>query len=146
MTLPPMTLPLMSVSQATAPLALALLLAAPALAAETPLTAEEFDAATRGATITYDYGGGLFGTEEYLENRNVRWAFEGDLCIYGIWYQDGDEICFVYENDPTPACWLYFLDDGKIRGRFMGDGGGWEIVESSRDGGPLPCAGPDVGV
>ncbi len=25
-------------------------------------------------------------------------------------------------------------------------GGGWEIIESSREGGPLPCAGPDVGV
>jgi hypothetical protein len=120
-------------------------LAGPATA-ETPLSAEAFDAATEGATITYDYGGGLFGTEEYLPDRRVRWAFEGDLCIYGDWYQDGDEICFVYENDPTPACWHYFLEGGKIRGRYMGEGGGWEILESSRDGGPLPCAGPDVGV
>ena len=122
-----------------------ILSASPALA-ETPLTGAEFDAATVGDTITYDYGNGLFGTEEYLEDRRVRWAFEGDLCIYGVWYESGDEICFEYENDPTPACWLYFLDGNKIRGRYMGQGGGWEILESSRDGGPLPCAGPDVGV
>lgn len=126
-------------------LASLILVATPAFA-ETPLSAPEFDAATLGDTITYDYGGGVFGTEEYLPGRKVRWAFEGDLCIYGTWYQERDEICFIYEDDPTPACWLYFLEEGKIRGRFMGPGGGWEILESSRDGGPLPCAGPDVGV
>ena len=127
-------------------LILSLILSSTPAFAETPLNAEEFDAATRGDTITYDYGGGLFGTEEYLDDRRVRWAFEGDLCIYGVWYQKDDEICFEYENDPGAACWLYFLEDGKIRGRYMGDGGGWEILETSRDGGPLPCAGPDVGV
>ena len=121
-------------------------LAATPAQSETPMTGIEFDANTRGETITYDYGGGVFGTEEYLDGRRVRWAFEGDLCIYGVWYEQDDQICFEYENDPTPACWLYFLDDGKIRGRYMGEGGGWEILESSRDGGPLPCAGPDVGV
>ena len=126
---------------------LPLILLATQAQAETPLDAAGFDAATRGDTITYDYGGGVFGTEEYLDDRRVRWAFEGDLCIYGVWYQQQDQICFQYENDPNdPACWLYFLEDGKIRGRYMGDGGGWEILESSRDGGPLPCAGPDVGV
>ncbi len=117
----------------------------PALA-ETPMTGAEFEANTTGNTITYDYGGGLFGTEEYLEGRRVRWAFDGDLCIYGIWYVKGDEICFAYENDPDDPCWLYFLENGKIRGLFAGDGGSLEILESSREGGPLPCAGPDVGV
>jgi len=124
---------------------LALLPAAPGLA-EIPMTGPEFEANTMDETITYDYGGGLFGTEEYLPGRRVRWAFDGELCIYGEWYVQGDEICFLYEDDPRPACWLYFLEDGKIRGRYMGEGGGWEILESARDGGPLPCAGPDVGV
>ena len=123
-----------------------LALASGAALAETPLNGQEFDAATVGATITYDYGNGLFGTEEYLPGRKVRWAFEGDLCTYGEWYQSGDQICFVYEGESRPACWLYFLDDGRIRGRYMGEGGGWEILESSRENGPLPCAGPDVGV
>lgn len=120
-------------------------LAGPVLA-ETPMTGAEFDANTTGETLTYDYGDGLFGTEEYLEGRRVRWAFDGDLCIYGIWYPVEDRICFEYENEPEVACWQYFLENGRIRGVFMGEGGGWEILESSRDGGPLPCAGPDVGV
>ena len=127
-------------------LALALVGAAQPALAQTPLNATEFEADVTGKTITYDYGDGLFGTEEYLIDRKVRWAFEGDLCIYGSWYQAGDEICFIYENDPTPACWLYFLDGGAIRGRYMGEGGGWEILESNRTAQPLPCAGPDVGV
>ena len=122
-----------------------ILLAGPVLA-ETPMTGAEFDANTTGETLTYDYGDGLFGTEEYLEGRRVRWAFDGDLCIYGIWYPVEDRICFEYENQPDVACWQYFLENGRIRGVFMGEGGGWEILESSRDGGPLPCAGPDVGV
>lgn len=127
-------------------LALAFALAATPCLAGPPLNADQFDEATRGSTITYDYGDGLFGTEEYLDNRQVRWAFDGDLCIYGTWYQRGDQICFDYENNPERACWLYFLENGRIRGVYMGQGGGWDILESSRDGGPLPCAGPDVGV
>lgn len=114
--------------------------------AETPMTGPEFDANVTGRTVTYDYGGGLFGTEEYLPERQVRWAFEGDTCVYGIWYPSGDEICFLYSNDPTPQCWLYFLEGGAIRGRYMGEGGGWEILESGRTAQGLPCAGPDVGV
>ena len=125
---------------------LATLLATTPLLAETPLTGPEFEANTTNETLTYDYGNGVFGTEEYLPGRRVRWAFDGDLCIYGVWYQQDEQICFEYENDPAPACWLYFLEDGRIRGRYMGDGGGWEIVESERGGDPLPCAGPDVGV
>ena len=128
------------------PALLLICLAALPARAEDPMTAAEFDAYVTGKTLTYSQYGSVFGTEEYLENRRVRWAFEGDLCIYGTWYQRGDQICFAYENDSTPACWLYFLEDGRIRGRYMGEGGGWEILESSRDGGPLPCAGPDVGV
>jgi hypothetical protein len=50
------------------------------------------------------------------------------------------------KTTPPPPAGSTFLEDGRIRGRYMGEGGGWEIVESERGGGPLPCAGPDVGV
>jgi hypothetical protein len=120
------------------------LLPLPALA-ETPLSGEEFDSSVTGSTITYDYGGGIFGTEEYLPDRRVRWAFEGDTCVYGTWYQKTDEICFIYENDPEPKCWHYFLRDGAIHGTFRGVGSD-NIVEVERTSNPLPCAGPDVGV
>ena len=32
--------------------------------AETPMTGAEFEAETTGETLTYDYGGGLSGTDE----------------------------------------------------------------------------------
>lgn len=110
------------------------------------MTADEFDAATQGFTITYDYGGGIIGIEEYMADRTVRFAFEGDKCIYGIWYQKDDQICFDYDNSLEPVCWHYFLENGRIRGTYLGLGGGWDILESARDTGPLPCSGPDVGV
>lgn len=127
-------------------LATGLLASAIPASAETPLSGAEFDAEVTGSTLTYDYGDGLFGTEEYLPNREVRWAFEGETCMYGKWYEAGDQICFIYRQDPAPQCWNYFLEDGAIRGRYMGDGGGWDILESGRTTRPLSCAGPDVGV
>jgi hypothetical protein len=126
-------------------LPLAMILAASPALAETPLNADQFDTATQGNTITYDYGSGILGTEEYLEGRKVRWAFEGDLCIYGTWNEQGDEICFVYENDPAAKCWHYYLRDGVIHGQYLGPGAD-SIVEVERTSTPLPCAGPDVGV
>ena len=60
-------------------LALAALLAlAPVVAgAESPLpapmTAAEFDAYATGKTLTYSQYGEIYGTEEYLPNRRVRW-------------------------------------------------------------------------
>ncbi|NJM83974.1 MAG: hypothetical protein HC844_17360 [Tabrizicola sp.] len=121
------------------------LLPLPAFADE-PLSGNQFDQNVTGRTITYDYGGGVSGTEEYLPDRKVRWAFEGDLCVYGIWYeQQGNEICFVYDNDPEAKCWYYYLRDGVIHGQYLGPGAD-NIVEVERTATPLPCAGPDVGV
>src|SRR5690606_20167157 len=77
----PMALPLT--------MALAMTLTAPAYAQEapatsgTPMTAEEFDSYATGKTLTYSQYGQIFGTEEYLPNRRVRWQVTGDLCQYG---------------------------------------------------------------
>ncbi|NJM83975.1 MAG: hypothetical protein HC844_17365 [Tabrizicola sp.] len=117
----------------------------PALA-ETPMTGDQFEAHVGTNRLTYDYGGGLLGIEEYLPDRRVRWAFEADTCLEGTWYEDGDQICFTYENGGEPACWLFFDLGGTIKGRFMGEGGGWEIFEIEKKDAPLSCSGPDVGV
>ncbi|MGL4236272.1 hypothetical protein [Tabrizicola sp.] len=126
--------------------------AGPSLA-ETPLNSTEFDAYVTGNTITYDYGDGLFGTEEYLEDRKVRWAFEGDRCVYGTWYQEKDNICFLYDNshldpfvnqgpvDTGPACWKFFLRNNLLHGEDMGPEA-YNIVETQRTSTPLPCAEP----
>ena len=125
---------------------LALALAtAPALAEE-PLTADAFEAHVTGKTITYRMRDFVFGTEEYLDNRAVRWSIAPGLCQYGIWYPQDDAICFVYEDDPAPHCWTFWMQDGALAARYAGDAPGNELYEVENTTQGLDCPGPDVGV
>ena len=131
---------------------LALTLAAcPAFADTTPvappMTAAEFESYATGKTLTYGLGGEIYGTEQYLPGRRVLWAFKGDACRKGYWYAAGQEICFVYEQDPDgPQCWTFHRIDDGIRARFVGDPNGADLSEVAQSSSPLLCAGPDVGV
>jgi hypothetical protein len=123
-----------------------LLLTAPAPAfADTPITPEAFEAHVTGKTITYRQFESVFGIEEYLEGRKVRWSVAPNECQYGSWYPSDDDICFVYEYDPTPACWTFWLKDGRLVA--LSDNGlpGEELHEVNADTQSLPCPGPDIG-
>lgn len=113
--------------------------------AETPITAEAFEAHVTGKTITYRQFDGVFGIEEYLPDRKVRWSVSPDQCQYGSWYPEGDDICFVYEYDPTPACWTFWLRDGALVALSTASAPGAELYEVEATANPLPCPGPDVG-
>lgn len=117
----------------------------PALA-DQPLTAEAFEAHVTGMTITYAQHGFPFGVEEYLPDRQVRWSVQPGECLYGSWYPAGDDICFVYEYDPTPACWTFWLRDGVLVALSVDDAPGNELYATDRSADPLPCPGPDIGV
>jgi hypothetical protein len=125
--------------------ALLLCLAAPALA-ETPVTAPAFEAHVTGKTITYRQFDYVFGIEEYLPGRQVRWSVAPGLCQYGIWYPQGDDICFVYEDDPTPHCWTFWLRGGALVALSTDDAPGNELYETDRNDRGLDCPGPDLGV
>ena len=113
----------------------------------TPMTAEEFDAYVTGRTLTYGIGGTAYGIEQYLPGRRVLWAFVADECREGVWYPQGQEICFVYDYDPdNPQCWLFWQSEDGLVAQFMNDGGMTELVEVDQSDGPLTCAGPLVGV
>jgi hypothetical protein len=127
------------------PILLALALVAAPAVAQTPLTAEEFDAHVTGRTITYSQFGNIFGIEEYLADRQVRWSVAENLCQYGSWYAEGEAICFVYEYDPTPHCWTFWLEGGTLRALSVNDLPGAELTEVERTDTPLSCPGPDVG-
>jgi hypothetical protein len=120
-------------------------LGAPALA-QTPLTAEEFEAHVTGKTVTYRQQDFLFGIEEYLEGRKVRWSVAPGECQYGSWYPQDRHICFVYEYDPVPHCWTFWKEDGALVA--LSDTGvpGQELYEADRSDTPLDCPGPDIGV
>jgi hypothetical protein len=108
--------------------------------AERPLTAEEFDALTRGTTLdTYDSTFGLYGWETYLPGQRVIWK-DADGCMTGTWSQVGDQICFVYENDPAdPVCWAYFDRGDHIAGWLDGDPGLMSIELIDKGTAPLSC-------
>jgi hypothetical protein len=126
--------------------ALALLLTALPALADDPLNADAFGAYVTGKTITYDYGGGISGIEQYLPGNQVRWAFEGDTCLNGKWYQVADQICFIYENDATPQCWHFYREGTGLSATYLGDDLGTVINEVAQSAKPLACTGPDVGV
>lgn len=127
--------------------ALALTLAAPA-AAQQAMTAAEFDAYTRGRTLSYSLQGTPYGIEQYLPNHRVRWAFVGQECQDGVWYERNGQICFLYEAAPTDEqCWTFTQTDDGMRGVFQGpDGPSTELYEVEQSDVPLTCEGPGVGV
>ena len=114
--------------------------------AQAPMTAAEFEAYVTGRTLTYTDRGVVYGIEEYLPNRRVRWAFVDDECRDGFWYETDGEICFVYDNDPTPQCWIFTKRDGRLSALFTGAEDGRELYEAQQSDQPLICRGPDVGV
>ncbi|MFM7444053.1 MAG: hypothetical protein ACKO2N_09100, partial [Tabrizicola sp.] len=59
------------------------------VSADTPLTAEEFESHVTGKTLTYQQFDDIFGIEEYLPDRKVRWSIAPNECQYGTWYPEG---------------------------------------------------------
>jgi hypothetical protein len=131
------------------PLALAALAATPALA-ETPLTGAEFQAHIGQNTISYLYSNGVRGTADYGPDRTLVWAFEGDSCFNGQWYEDRNQICFAFEDGSLSACWHMFLDGDRLHGKatFLSSDSplNLEIREVAHTDQPMACPGPDVGV
>lgn len=115
-------------------------------AAQDLMGAAEFDAYVTGKTITYEQFGQPYGVEEYLPGRKVRWAFTEDECRYGEWYPQNEQICFVYDYDPTPQCWTFWVEGGALHGLYDGNPAEQVLVETGQTDRPLGCPGPDVGV
>lgn len=114
--------------------------------AETPMTAAEFEAYATGKTLSFAQGSEVWGSEQYLADRKVIWAFTEDDCQYGQWFADGEDICFAYENDPTPQCWRFYMESGGLRAEFVDDPENTTLSEVTQSTEPLQCSGPDVGV
>lgn len=126
--------------------AVALILCASPGLAETPMTATEFDAYATGKTLTYSVDGAVYGAEQYLPGRRVIWAFKGNVCSDGVWYEEAGLICFRYENNADAQCWNFHSTPSGLRAEFVGDADGTPLSEVDQSPFPLNCAGPDVGV
>jgi hypothetical protein len=115
--------------------------------AQTPMTADEFDAYVTGKTLSYHApaSGTVFGTEEYLPGRKVRWNETSSTCSIGRWYVEGQDICFIYDDDPEPVCWTYWLHDGKLLASPAEDypeASPYDVLASAT---PLSCSNPQTG-
>lgn len=120
---------------------------APSIAlAQDPMTAEEFDAYATGKTLTYSQYGKIYGTEEYLPGRRVRWQVTGDICQYGRWYEKGGLICFAYEYSQGEHCWSFWQEDGGLKALSVDDLPGEELSEVKDATRGLTCPELDVGV
>ena len=132
-------------SVASVSFAMALLAALPTGAAE-PMNGAAFDAYTQGKTLFYGQNGEAYGAEVYLENRRVKWSFLDGICKDGYWYEDAGQICFVYEDNPTPQCWAFTTEDGKLTARFENLPGATELYEANDVGEEMICLAPNLGV
>lgn len=114
--------------------------------AQTSMTADEFEAYVTGRTLSYGVGGEVYGAEEYHPDRRVTWSFLDGQCEDGVWYPEGDAICFLYEFDPDPHCWRFYEESGGLRAEILGKGGLSTLYEVGETTEGLGCLGPDVGV
>lgn len=120
-------------------------LAAPVWA-EPPLTADRFDALTQGQSMTWSEFGQVYGVEQYLPNRRVRWMLLGDICVEGSWYPQGSAICFQYDDRPDPVCWEMTLAPTGLNAALVAPDGASAFVVIEKTAEPMECFGPEVGV
>ena len=110
------------------------------------LSGQEFDDYTQGKTFYFASDGEPYGAEEYLPNRRVRWTFLDGKCKEGEWYEEGEMICFVYEDQPVPQCWSFEISANGLTARFENDPNQTTLYEVRKSPEPLMCMGPGVGV
>ncbi|TLP67184.1 hypothetical protein FEE96_07510 [Parasedimentitalea maritima] len=127
------------------PLMFSLLHPAPLTAGE-QLTGETFDRYTLGRTLYYGFEGTIYGVERYLPDRQVLWSFLDGRCQKGHWYEDADQICFVYEDNNTPQCWRFALEPEGLIAQFESDPRATELYEVEDLDEDMLCYGPEVGV
>ena len=127
------------------PALLLICLAALPARAQDPMTAAEFDVYVTGKTLTYAQYGSVFGTEEYLPGRKVRWQV-GDDCQYGHWYERTGLICFTYEYSQGEHCWSFWQEAGGLKALSTEDQPGEELSEVKDATRGLTCPDLDVGV
>ncbi|WP_299851546.1 hypothetical protein [uncultured Roseovarius sp.] len=110
------------------------------------MTADEFDAYTQNKTFYYGNQGKPYGAEEYLSDRRVIWTFLDGRCENGTWYQEGKQICFLYESQSEPQCWSFRHSSNGLVAQFENNPDETELHEVETSHEPLICLGPEVGV
>ena len=114
--------------------------------AQSPMNAEMFDTYTRGKTLYYGFDGETYGVERYLDGRRVIWSFLDGKCKEGVWYQEGEQICFVYEDRLDAQCWAFSMTSHGLVARFENSPDATELYEALENDAEMLCYGPETGV
>jgi hypothetical protein len=124
---------------------LTLVLAAPALS-ETLMTVEEFEAWSTGQTLDYYDGGIYWGSEQHLPGRKTLDADAEGPCRHGLWFPQGDAVCFQYEDIEGTFCWNFWRDGERVTAKTVDAPPEMTPYDVLISDAPLDCPGPDVGV
>lgn len=111
-----------------------------------PLGEEAFANRVTGRTFFYSSDGQAYGAEQYLPGHRVIWAFTGEDCKRGRWYEKQGLICFAYEDDPGEQCWTFHDSPSGLTAYFLGDPNTAPLVALRQSPAPMACMGPDIGV
>lgn len=112
--------------------------------ADSPMTEQEFDAWSSGQTLDYTIDGTEWGSERHFANRRTQDTDPEGACVEGLWFAQGEAICFAYDGNPGPHCWYFFRRDGMVLAQRVGETDGPRI-EVTLSPTPLVCPGPDIG-
>lgn len=127
-------------------LTLAFGLAAGAGHAQTLMTGEEYEALSMGNTLDYAIDGVIYGSERHLPGRRTLDADLGEPCTEGLWFPEGDAICFMYDGSDDTHCWHFWREGDQVLAKPVGEDPGAAPREVTVSPTQLNCPGPDVGV
>lgn len=114
--------------------------------AETLMTPEEFESWSTNRTLDYFDGGVYWGSEQHLPGRRTLDSDVEGSCRKGVWFPQGDAICFEYETVDGTHCWFFWRDGNEVTTRTVEAGPEVSPYAVQASDIPLNCPGPDVGV
>ncbi len=114
--------------------------------AETQLSPSEFEAMTTGKTLQFNRQNDWYGAEQYLPDQQVIWQYGDGSCTQGRWFADDGALCFTYDDNPLPQCWIFTERDGQFFARPEEDPAqsDSELRLSGESDAPLSCKAPNL--
>ena len=112
----------------------------PADARAQVLDAAGLEALAGQGTLHFRGPDGAYGAEQFLSGRRSLWRFAGSpTCQSGHWFQRGAAICFLYEGESAPSCWILEKIGAGVIARSAGGGPDTSLSLERVDPAPLPC-------
>ncbi len=114
--------------------------------AQSFMTADEYEAFSSGQTLDYAIDGTVYGAERHLPGRRTLDADLGEPCTEGVWFPQGDAICFEYAGSNDTHCWHFWREGNQVLAQPVGEDPGDQPREVTVSPTQMSCPGPDVGV